>query len=356
MTVKKRFNFCAGPAIIADEVLIKAQQSLFDFDGTGLSILSISHRDEKFTKIYDEIKSKLIQLLNIPDDYEVLIVSGGATQVFSMLPLNLGVKNKNALYISSGSWSIKAAKEASRFIDVKSIDASPELFEGGCVDASGFDYVHYTDNETIDGLQFQSEVYTETVPVCCDMSSSFLSKSINFNKLDLIYAGVQKNLGPAGACVVIGKKSLFGFADNIPSLLDFNIYLKSGSRYNTPVTFTWYIMNEVLSWIHQSGGIQSMLEISLKRSSILYDFIDGSSLYYSDVDHGYRSKMNVPFHMQDKSLYDKFLEEADTKGIYGLKGHKSVGGFRASLYNALSVDSVIFLVEFMSLFEKKYYA
>lgn len=232
------YNFCAGPAVIADSVLSKAQEALIDFDGMGVSILSISHRDPRFSEIYYQIKEKLRLLLSIPDDFEILIVPGGATQVFSMIPMNLRCKHKKALYINSGSWANKAEKEAKKFVAVESVSA--ENYYAGCeIDGNGFDYIHYTDNETIDGRQFQSEIFSDDALICCDMSSSFLSKSVDFSKVDLVYAGAQKNIGPAGACLVIGKKALFKGVSDQAVMMDFGSYLKSESRYNTPVTFTW---------------------------------------------------------------------------------------------------------------------
>ncbi len=349
--MKKTYNFCAGPAVIDDAVLRKAQEALIDFDGTGISILSISHRDDRFSNIYYQIKEKLKYLLSIPDEHEVLIVPGGASQVFSMIPLNFGLKYKKALYVNSGSWANKAEKEAKKFLTVESVFADDGYYAGKQISVPGFDYIHYTDNETIDGRQFQSEIFSNEALVCCDMSSSFLSKAVDFNKIDVLYAGAQKNIGPAGACLVIGKKELFNGVADQAALMNFASYAKNESRYNTPVTFTWYVMNEVLSWIIDSGGIEVMQQLSEVRSAMLYDCIDSSDFYLNAVEKDYRSKMNVPFSIFKGGLDQKFIDEAEINKLYGLKGHKSVGGFRASLYNALSLEAVESLINFMKNFE-----
>lgn len=345
-------NFCAGPAVIPKTVLKQAQTALVNFNHTGLSILSISHRDNRFFEIYEQIKAKLIALLGVPESFEVLIIPGGATQVFSMLPINLGVKEKKALYLKSGQWSLKAVVEAEKFIDVKQVDAE-SYFKGGYIDASGYDYVHYTDNETIDGKAFQSEIHSNK-PVCCDMSSSFLSKHIDFNKVDLVYAGAQKNIGPSGACIVVGRKELFTNEILTASLMHFKTFADSQSLYNTPATFTWYVIHLVLDWVIEQGGIEKMQQLSIERSKMLYDYIDDSCFYVNNVDHAFRSRMNVIFQIPSRVPVELFLSEAARHHMYGLKGHKRIGGLRASLYNALEVDSVKALIKFMKTFEDQY--
>lgn len=349
------YNFCAGPAILPEGVLKKAQALLLDFKD-GVSILSISHRDPAFEKMGVGIKAKLRKILSISDDYDIILMQGGATLQFSAIPMNFA-QDKTVAYVNTAAWSKKAMQEAAKFSKVIELDqgylsAAEQRFDQH--DANGAQYIHFTDNETIDGVEFQYVPKVDDIPIICDISSSFLSRKININDFDLLYAGAQKNIGPSGVSIVIVKKSLLATIEgkNIPTVLDYPPNIKSDSLLNTPVTFSWAVVDLVLDWFLESGGIEYFEALSHQKSALIYGAIDELSLFSNSVPKAVRSRMNVIFNLSTEELCEKFLTEAESAGFYGLKGHRSVGGCRASLYNAMNLDGVQTLVAFMTKFNE----
>lgn len=358
---KRIYNFSAGPGVLPEEVLLEAQENLFSYKGQGLSVMEMSHRSKSFDDIIKSAEKDIRQLLNISDDYAVLFLQGGATLQFSMVPLNLMPPNNKADYINTGAWSKKAIKEAKRVGEVN-IAASSEESNFNFIpkqdvlnlsaDAS---YVHFTSNNTIFGTEFKTEPEVGDVPLVCDASSDILSKPIDVNKYGLIYAGAQKNMGPAGAALVIVKKSLLEHSpDELHTYLNYNTHVEKDSMYNTPPTFTIYIMGLVYKWLLNKGGLEEMYKINQAKAKMLYDAIDNSDGFYigsAKVED--RSLMNVTFNLQTEELEKKMIAEATEKGFSGLKGHRSVGGLRASIYNAFPTKGVEDLVQFMSDFKAK---
>ena len=358
---KRIYNFSAGPGVLPEEVLLEAQENLFSYKGQGLSVMEMSHRSKSFDNIIKSAENDLRQLLNISDDYAVLFLQGGATLQFSMVPLNLMPPNNKADYINTGAWSKKAIKEAKRVGEVN-VAASSEESNFNFIpkqnelnlsaDAS---YVHFTSNNTIFGTEFKTEPEVGDVPLVCDASSDILSKPIDVNKYGLIYAGAQKNMGPAGAALVIVKKSLLERSpDELHTYLNYNTHVEKDSMYNTPPTFTIYIMGLVYKWLLNKGGLEEMHKINQAKAKMLYDAIDNSDGFYigsARVED--RSLMNVTFNLQTEELEKKMIAEAAEKGFSGLKGHRSVGGLRASIYNAFPTKGVEDLVQFMSDFKAK---
>jgi phosphoserine aminotransferase len=349
------YNFCAGPAILPESVLKKAQALLLDFE-SGVSILSISHRDRAFEEIGVRIKAKLRQILSITDDYEIILMQGGATLQFSAIPMNFA-QDKTVAYVNTAAWSKKAMQEAAKFSEVVELDkgylsAAEQRFDQQ--DAKGVQYIHFTDNETIDGVEFQYVPKVEGIPIICDISSSFLSRKITINDFDLLYAGAQKNIGPSGVTIVIVKKSLLETINgkSIPTVLDYAQNIKSNSLLNTPVTFSWAVVDLVLDWFLESGGIEHFEALNHQKSTLIYTAIDALPLFSNAVPKAARSRMNVIFNLSTERLCEKFLAEAETAGFYGLKGHRSVGGCRASLYNAMDLKGVQTLVDFMTKFNE----
>ena len=352
-----KYNFCAGPGVLPNIVLQKASSTILSYQD-NISILSLSHRDPRFKKIRDDIKLKLKVLLNIGDNYEILLMSGGATAQFSSIPMNLSSDFSQCIYLNSGVWAKKALKEAKKYTGVNEIILhdhdliNPRVF---LEMPKNIDYLHYTDNETIDGKEFQYVPQYKNVPVVCDMSSSFLSKKIDIDKFGLIYAGAQKNFGPAGVTVVIIKKDLLSqdtFNNSIPSIMSYQDTLCNDSLLNTPATYSWLVVNYMLDWMAEKGGITYFDELNRKKSVFLYGAIDHLKLFSSNIPVDIRSRMNVIFNLASDELTEKFLVEAENEGFYGLRGHRSVGGCRASLYNSMDFNGVQELVEFMFLFNK----
>lgn len=355
------YNFSAGPAVLPEEVLLEAQEFLFSLPGVGMSILEISHRSKAFDKIILEAEQELRSLLNISDNYAVLFLQGGASLQFSMVPLNL-MPNKKADYIITGSWSKKALKEAKRVgaINVaataeaenfKRIPMQNELK----LDPSA-DYVHFTSNNTIYGTEWQTEPQTGDVPLVCDASSDILSKKIDVNKYGLIYAGAQKNMGPSGVTLVIIRKDLAERAsDELHTMLNYKIHIENKSLYNTPNTFGIYIINLVTKWLKKNGGLDAMYKVNKQKADVLYKCIDESSGFYKGhAEKDSRSLMNVTFRMPSEELEKKLIADATTAGFDGLKGHRSVGGLRASIYNAFPLKGIQELAEFMKDFQAKH--
>ncbi|MFO8024022.1 3-phosphoserine/phosphohydroxythreonine transaminase [Thiohalophilus sp.] len=354
------FNFSAGPAMLPQEVLERAREEMLDWHGTGMSVMEMSHRGKEFMSIAEKATNDLRELMAIPGSYEILFLQGGASSQFAMVPMNLLRDKSKADYINTGAWSKKAIAEAKKFCDVNlaasseadgfsSAPAQSELQLSG--DAA---YVHYTPNETIGGVEFNYIPDTGDVPLVADMSSTILSRPIDVSKYGVIYAGAQKNIGPAGLTVVIVRKDLIGETlDRTPAMFDYQVHAENDSMANTPPTYGWYLAGLVFEWLKDKGGLQGMAEINKRKADKLYNTIDNSDFYANPVKPDCRSWMNVPFTLANPDLDKTFLEEAAKQGLTTLKGHRSVGGMRASIYNAMPEAGVDTLVEFMADFEKR---
>ncbi|MCX2780010.1 3-phosphoserine/phosphohydroxythreonine transaminase [Microbulbifer thermotolerans] len=356
----RKFNFCAGPAALPEPVLRQAQQELLDWGGRGCSVMEVSHRSAEFLEVAERAEQDLRDLLSIPDNYKVLFLQGGATAQFSAVPWNLfGVGDKVADYIHSGQWADKAIREAKRYGQVN-IVASGE--DRGFTYAPGAEswtqsdnaaYFHYTPNETIGGVEFDY-VPDVTCPLVADMSSNILSRPIPVEKFGVIYAGAQKNIGPSGIAVGIVRDDLLDRAmEGIPRSLSWKVAAEAGSMDNTPPTFAWYLAGLVFRWLKGQGGVEAMSTLADRKSTLLYEFIDRSDFYSCPVEKSSRSRMNVPFVLADERLDKEFLRQSEEAGLLNLKGHRSVGGMRASLYNAVPLEAVEALVSFMADFEKR---
>jgi len=352
------YNFSAGPAALPLEVLDNIRNDLPDWQGTGMSVMEISHRSAEFIEVASRCEANLRTLLGISDDYSVLFPQGGATMQMSMAPLNLAGAGSAADYVVTGSWGKKAAGEAKKFCDAQVIaDAADEKFtyipdESSWQRNDDAAYLHYTPNETIAGVEFHF-VPGGDVPLVADMSSTILSRPIDVNRFGVIYAGAQKNIGPAGITVVIVRNDLLERAPaDIPHLLTWKSYAESDSMTNTPPTFAWYVADLVFQWLLEQGGVAAMGEINERKARKLYAAIDDSSFFSNPVRKDCRSWMNVPFILADAELDARFLQESKAAGLTNLKGHRSVGGMRASIYNAVTEEAVDALIEFMSEFER----
>jgi len=353
------YNFSAGPAAIPDTVLERIRDDIPDWNGTGMSIMEVSHRSKEFVEVAERAEQDLRDLLDIPDDYSVLFSQGGATLQFAMVPLNLSGDGATADYALTGSWSKKAIAEASKYCEVNIFaDSSDRNFsyvpdEGDWKRSDKAAYLHYCHNETIGGVEFPFIPDSGDVPLVSDMSSTILSRPLDVSRFGVIYAGAQKNIGPAGITLVIVRKDLLGNARPVtPSLLDYAVYDKSGSMSNTPPVFTWYVAGLVFEYLKSEGGLEAVANRNRRKAEKLYAAIDGSDFYSNPVREDCRSWMNVPFVLQDAALDGKFLAEAGEVGLANLKGHRSVGGMRASIYNAMPEAGIDALIEFMSEFER----
>ncbi len=353
------FNFSAGPATLPIAVLEKAKQELTDWQGSGMSVMEMSHRGKEFMGIAAKAEADLRALMNIPDNYKVLFLQGGASTQFAMVPLNLMSRTGKADYFDTGAWSVKAIKEGGRYGEVNVAASSAEQNyttvpgrETWQLSADAA-YVHYTPNETIGGLEFDAEPDTGDIPLVADMSSTILSRPIDVSCYGIIYAGAQKNIGPAGITIVIIRDDLIGQAgDNVPAMLNYAIHAKADSMYNTPPTYGWYMAGLVFEWLLDNGGLDAMAKVNEAKAGKLYDYIDNSDGFYRNpVDPSYRSWMNVPFVMADPELDKAFLAGADEAGLVQLKGHRSVGGMRASIYNAMPEEGIDALVAYMQEFK-----
>jgi len=356
----RKFNFCSGPAAMPEAVLKRAQAELLDWNGHGCSVMEISHRSDAFGELAANAERKLRALMNIPDDYAVLFCHGSATHQFAMIPMNLLAEGKTADYLTTGIWSDKAVKEARKFGSVNEIKALVERDGVFTVtDRSEWKlsadsaYLHYCPNETIGGVELHS-IPVEGRTLVADMSSCILSRPINVRDYGLIYAGAQKNIGPAGMTIVIIRKDLMGKAvARTPTLFDYKVLADNGSMYNTPPTWAWYLADLVFDWIAEQGGVQAMEKHNANKADALYACIDSSPFYRNPIAKPFRSRMNVPFRLHDESLNDKFLHESEAAGMLALAGHRSVGGMRASIYNAMPMAGVQTLIEFMTDFAKR---
>ncbi|MFN4341425.1 MAG: 3-phosphoserine/phosphohydroxythreonine transaminase [Azonexus sp.] len=355
-------NFSAGPAALPEEVLKQAQEELLDWHGAGCSVMEMSHRGKEFTSIIEQAETDLRDLMGIPEPYKVLFLQGGATQQFAQIPMNL-LAGRSADYIVTGSWSKKAFKEAQRIGNVRcaaTTEASnfTRLPVAEEIQLDPFAaYLHVCTNETIHGVEIPAERIADTgVPLVADMSSHILSRPVPVEKFGLIYAGAQKNIGPSGVTLVIIHRDLLGMAPlTIPTVMDYAVMAENGSMLNTPPTYGIYIAGLVFQWLKRQGGLEGMARVNAEKARLLYACIDQSGgFYWNPVDPDCRSTMNVPFVLADPDLEAKFLTESRAAGLASLKGHKSVGGMRASIYNAVSLESVQALVDFMNEFARRY--
>jgi phosphoserine aminotransferase len=360
MTMSRVFNFSAGPAVLPEEVLNQAREEMLDWQGSGMSVMEMSHRGKEFVSIAETAEADLRELMNVPDNYKVLFLQGGATGQFAGVPLNLLGGRTRADYVNTGNWSKKAIAEAKKFCEVNVVaeggkgDPMSIPPQSGWQTSDDAAYLHFTPNETISGVEFHWVPETGNVPLVADMSSTILSRPVDVSKYGVIYAGAQKNIGPAGITVVIVRDDLIGNADpKTPSFLDYQVQADADSMSNTPPTYAWYIAGLVFKWLKRQGGLEAMAEINKRKADKLYAAIDDSDFYRNPVDPACRSRMNVPFVLADDALNDDFLGEAKAAGLTTLKGHRSVGGMRASIYNAMPEAGVDALVEFMREFERR---
>ncbi len=347
------YNFSAGPAMLPEEVLKKAAAELLDHKGSGMSVMEMSHRGKEYKAIIEAAEATLREIMGIPENYKVLFLQGGASLQFAMIPLNLMVKNKKADYVHTGQWTKKAigevnvvaSSEEDNYTNIPDLD--PMTFNKDA------DYFYIATNNTIYGTKYVEFPDTGDVPLVGDMSSNILSEEIDVTKFGIIFAGAQKNIGPAGVAIVIIREDLIGNADaGIPTMLDYKTHVDAGSMFNTPPTYSIYIAGLVFDWLKENGGIKAMQERNEKKAKLLYDYIDNSKLFTSPIKKENRSLMNVPFVTGNDELDAKFIKEAGEKGLKTLKGHRTVGGMRASIYNAMPVEGVEALVAFMGEFEK----
>ena len=354
------FNFSAGPAVLPVPVLEEAQRDMLSLPGVGMSVMEISHRSKTFDEIILRTEANLRELLNIPANYHVLFLQGGASLQFSMVPMNFLPGDGTADYILTGSWGKKALKEAKK---VGSADVAATMADGGFTRVPSRDeislnpraaYVHITSNETIEGVEWKREPAVGDVPLVSDASSNILSRQLDVNKYAIIYAGAQKNMGPSGVTLVILRDDLLQrIPENLPTMLDYGTHVKNKSLYNTPNTWGIYIMDLVCKWLKEKGGLAAMQRENEQKAQLIYDAIDATDFYRGHADPDCRSNMNVTFRLPAEDLEKKFTAEATAQGLDGLKGHRSVGGIRASIYNAFPREGVETLVSFMKDFERR---
>lgn len=360
-TIQRTYNFNAGPSALPLAVLEKAQQELVDFKGTGMSVMELSHRSPAYETVHNEAIKRLKDLFAIPDNYEVLFLQGGASLQFSMIPMNFLQAGQKAGYVMTGAWSEKAITEAKMFGEPYEVASTketkyhriPELSELQFNDSDA--YIHLTSNNTIYGTQWKEFPVTGNVPLIADMSSDIMSKSVDVSKFAMIYAGAQKNLGPSGVTLVIIRKDFLEKANkNLPTMLKYSTQAKSNSLYNTPPTFGIYMLGEVLRWIEENGGMEAVAQRNEEKAKLIYDVIDESNGFYvGHAEQASRSLMNITFNLPSEELEKKFLTEAKEAGFVGLNGHRSVGGCRASTYNAVPYEACKALSEFMLAFQRE---
>ncbi|MFA0413581.1 3-phosphoserine/phosphohydroxythreonine transaminase [Vibrio renipiscarius] len=352
------FNFSAGPAALPKAVMEQAQSELVNWNNLGTSVMEISHRSKEFIQVAEEAEQDLRDLLNIPDNYKVLFCQGGARAQFAAVPLNLLGEQTKATYIDAGFWAESAIDEAQKYCDVDSYVAKTEI-DGKVAVTPASDwaiaedaaYVHFCPNETIDGIEIYDLPQTDK-PIVADMSSNILSQRIDVSKYGVIYAGAQKNIGPSGLCIAIVRDDLLDLASQVvPSFLNYKVLAEKESMFNTPPTFAWYLSGLVFKWLKAQGGVEVMEQINREKAALLYNFIDSSEFYRNSVHSANRSRMNVPFQLAKPELDEAFLAQAKARGLVALKGHRAVGGMRASIYNAMPLEGVQALVDFMREFE-----
>ena len=361
MADKLVYNFGAGPAMLPREVMLQAQEELLDWNGTGISVIEMSHRSKNFLSITEEAEKDLRDILSIPENYRILYISGGATAMMSMVPINLLANGETGDYVVTGSWSNKAYKEAKRLANIHlAADSAADNYYT-IPDPSTWDisndaaYLYYTDNETIAGVEFQGIPDAGDVPLVCDMTSNFLSRPFDVSRYGIAFASAQKNFGPSGTACVLIRDDLIGRAGpKTPFLCDFKIYADNDSMFNTPSTFNWYMAGLIYKWVRDKGGVEAMDRMAKARSEKLYNYVDDSDFYSNPIDKKFRSRMNVPFILKDDGLNDAFLKESRENGLIELKGHRSVGGMRASIYNGMPMEGIDTLIQFMQDFEKRH--
>ena len=354
------YNFSAGPAVLPEEVLKEAAAEMLDYKGCGMSVMEMSHRSQVFDDIIKEAEQDLRDLMHIPDNYKVLFLQGGASQQFAMIPMNL-MKNKVADYIVTGQWAKKAYQEAQKYGKVNKIATSEDKTFSYIPDCSDLpvspdaDYVYICENNTIYGTKFKTLPNTKSKTLVADVSSCFLSEPVDVTKYGIIYGGVQKNIGPAGMVISIIREDLITdeVLEGTPTMLKFKTHADAGSLYNTPNCYCIYMCGKVFKWLKKMGGLEVMKERNEKKAKLLYDYLDSSKLFKGTVEKDSRSLMNVPFVTGDKDLDAKFVKEAKAAGLENLKGHRTVGGMRASIYNAMPYEGVEALVAFMKKFEEE---
>ena len=351
----KKHNFYAGPSILPDEVYRQSQAAIEDFEGMGVSVLSVSHRSKQYTAVMEKARALAKELMALDDDFEVLYLQGGASMQFLQIPYNL--MSSKAVYLDTGTWANKAIKETRYFgqavVVASSADRQYRYIPKGYDIPTDADYFHITTNNTIYGTQMQ-EIPDSPVPLVADMSSDIFSREMDFNRFGLIYAGAQKNMGPAGATLVAIRKSLLGKTEReIPTMMDYRTHINKGSMFNTPPAFAVYVSMLTLEWVKNQGGLAAMEQRNEAKAQLLYSELERNPLFVPLVDKADRSRMNVTFTLSDEKLKDRFDQMWEEAGILGLKGHRSVGGYRASIYNALPIESVQMLVDVMQELERK---
>ncbi|MDR0406087.1 MAG: 3-phosphoserine/phosphohydroxythreonine transaminase [Clostridiales bacterium] len=357
--MQRVYNFSAGPSVLPEPALTKAAEEMLCCGDSGMGVMEMSHRSKAYEAIIQGAEALLRELMDIPDNYKVLFLQGGASSQFAMVPLNLMGRTGKADFVVTGQWAKKAAQEAARYGVVNTVASSADAVFNyiPALDKSAFDpdasYFHITSNNTIYGTRYTELPDTGNVPLVSDMSSLILSETAEVSKYGLIYAGAQKNMGPAGVTVVIVREDLLGHAmEHTPTMFKYDIHAANASMYNTPPTYAIYIVKLVLEWVKELGGVPAMQALNEEKAKLLYDFLDGSSMFKGTVVKKDRSLMNIPFVTGDDALNDKFIKEAKANGFENLKGHRSVGGMRASIYNAMPKAGVAALVEFMKEFER----
>jgi len=350
------YNFSAGPSMLPESVLTKAAEEMLNYKGTGMSVMEMSHRSKTYISIIENAESLIRKLMNIDDSYSVLFLQGGASTQFSMVPMNLLSKHKKADFINTGNWSKKAISEAKLFGTANIIASSedknfsyiPESFKI----SEDADYVHITSNNTLEGTRYVNYPETGNIPLVADMSSEIMSTEIDVSKFGLIYAGAQKNLGPAGLTIVIVKTDLLGkHIENVPTMMRYETHAKEKSLYNTPPCYSIYIAGLVFQWLNEMGGVKTIEKINNEKAALLYDFLDESEMFKNNINKKDRSIMNIPFTAPTNELNEKFIAESEKVGLCTLRGHRLIGGMRASIYNAMPIEGVKKLVDFMKKFE-----
>lgn len=352
------YNFSAGPSMLPEAVLRKAAEEMLDYKGSGMSVMEMSHRSKVYISIIENAEALLRKLLNIPDTYAVLFLQGGASSQFAMVPMNLMSKNKKADFINTGNWSKKAISEAKIFgaanVIASSEDKGFTYIPEGYKISEDADYVHITSNNTLEGTRFNELPDTRNIPLVADMSSDIMSVEIDVAKFGLIYAGAQKNLGPAGVTIVIIRNDLIGKSiENTPTMFRYATHAKEKSLYNTPPTYGIYVAGLVFEWIDEMGGVKAIEAVNYEKAKILYDFLNESKMFVNHVNKKDRSIMNIPFTAPTDDLNEKFIAESEKAGLCTLRGHRLIGGMRASIYNAMPVEGVKKLVDFMKRFEQE---
>ncbi|MCV3762730.1 3-phosphoserine/phosphohydroxythreonine transaminase [Companilactobacillus farciminis] len=355
------YNFSAGPAVLPTEVVKRVKEDLPSFDSSGMSVMEISHRSNLFDRVIGQAQQDLKELLQVPDDYHVLFFQGGCTLQFTAAPLNLATEHKRIALLDSGHWADRARDEASRLgIEVDVLDSTKKLHYTTLpvlkdLPQNTYDYLHITTNNTIEGTAYNTLPETGNTPLVADLSSNFLAQDYDFSKFDLMMVGAQKNVGIAGLTIVVVKDNLIGKAKNLPSMIDYELFAKKNSMFNTPPVFAIYVAGLVLKWLKEQGGVKEMDHRNRQKSDLLYDFLDNSRLFTAPVVKENRSLTNVPFVTGNQTLDQELIQQAGEIGLLNIKGHRSVGGMRASLYNAMPYSGVEKLVDFLNKFEKNYW-